>query len=179
MEANENISERASRIGQHDPESFHELYIRYISALEAFAFRYTYNNKTAKDLGYDAFVYLWKYPEKINIHQDITYLLFNMTRNNCLNYLRPLRIRDGYEEKLTEALLFSVVLSLPEETGDQQQLLIRKLNSALSLLPSQSHRILLLHIVDGLKMKGIALPFKIAEPSVKTHIKRAMKNDPQ
>ena len=165
----------ARMIKEHNIQSFHDLYIRYMPILQAFAFRYTYNSETAKDLVHDAFTWLWNHPEKIETHRNIVHLLHMMVRNNCLHYLRSLRIRDRHDEKLAEAILFSSDASSMEDLDDLQQHLVQKLHATLALLSPKSHEILLLHVVDGLKIKQIAEKFGIEESSVKTHIKRAMK----
>lgn len=175
MGENQDLTRLAEMIKHHDIQAFHDLYIRSMPILQAFAFRYTYNPEIAKDLVHDAFVWLWNHPEKIETHRNIVHMLHVMVQNNCLNYLRTLRIRDRHDEKLAEALLFSSDTSSIEDLDDLQQLLVQKLHSTLALLPPKSHEILLMHVVDGVKIKEIAEKFGIAESSVKTHIKRAMK----
>lgn len=175
MGENQDLTRLAEMIKHHDIQAYHDLYIRYMPILQAFAFRYTYNSDTAKDLVHDAFVWLWNHPKKIEIRRNIIHMLHIMVKNNCLNYLRMLRIRDHHDEKLAEALLLSTDTSSIHELDDLQQLLVKKLHTTLALLPAKSHEILLLHIVDGLKIRQIADKFGIAESSVKTHIKRAMK----
>lgn len=175
MGEDQDLTRLARMIKDHDIQAFHDLYIRYMPILQAFAFRYTYNSETAKDLVHDAFTWLWNHPEKIETHRNIVHMLRTMVQNNCLNHLRTLRIRDRHDEKLAEALLFSSDASSIEELDDLQQHLVQKLHSLLSRLSPKSHEILLLHVVDGLKIKQIAEKLGIEESSVKTHIKRAMK----
>ena len=175
MGKDQDLLRLAEMIKAHDIQAFHELYIHYMPILQAFAFRYTYNSETAKDLVHDAFIWIWNHPEKIDTQRNIVHFLHMMVQNNCLNYLRSLRIHDSHDEKLTEALLFSSGTSFIEEMDDRQQHVMQKLHSALALLSPKSHEMLLLHVVDGLKIKQIAEKFGIEESSVKTHIKRAMK----
>lgn len=169
------LTELAVKIKHRDKEAYRSLYTIYMPVMYAFAFRYTYNSDAAKDLVHDAFVWLWNNPQKIDVTRNIVHFLHTIVRNNCLHYLRDLRIHDSHNDKLIEAAVLSFTPFIPDDSDDADLLLRQKLQQTLQLLPEKSHEILLMHIVQGLRISQIAEKQGIAESTVKTHIKRAMK----
>lgn len=156
-------------------ETFHDLYIRHMPILHAFANRYTFDSEIARDLVHDAFLWLWDHPEKINTDQNIVHLLRIMVRNNCLNYLRRLKIEDRHSDKLIESILLSSENYWLEDADDLDIQLKERIQDILGKLSEKSRSILTDHFVEGKKIKEIAQQYGIAESTIKTHLKRAVK----
>ena len=90
-------------------------------------------------------------------------------RNNCLLYLRNLKIQDKHQDKLIETILFSNV-----EEPDIDEDMHKRLQQVLELLPDKQREVVMQHIVEKKKIKDIAKQMDVAETTVKTHFKRAM-----
>lgn len=163
------IKELGRRVKRGDEKAFRILYAEAFPNLQQYAMRYLYNWQEAEDLVQEAFFSLWcnldKYDDSRNI---ITYLLV-IVKNNCLNYLRDLKIRDQNLDKMVEALLFA---NLRDEEPDEQ--LVRRLNEVLDQLPEKQREVLLKHVVDQQTLPDIARELNIAESTAKTHYKRAI-----
>lgn len=158
------------RIKKRDREAFHVLYQEYFNALQVYAVRYVYDWQDAQDMVQDAFFSLWANLEQYDPSRNVFYYLLTMVRNACLNHLRHLKIRDSHQDKLIEAMLFSHI-----EDPEVDEKIKKRLQEVLQTLPEKACRILNEHILQRKKIQTIAFEMGIAESTVKTHLKRAMK----
>lgn len=158
------------RIKNADREAYHILYRNYFTRYVQYAFRYTCDQEEAADLVQDAFFSLWENLEQYDENKNIFLYLLVIVKNNCLNFLRKLKIKDSHGDKIIEAMLFS---GIPDTEVDED--IQHRLHEVLEQLPEKGYQILLQHVVEGKKIKDIALEMDIAESTVKTHLKRALK----
>ena len=84
--------------------------------------------------------------------------------------MRSIKIKDSHGDKIVEAMLFSGV----DDEGVDGDIRAR-LKLVLQELPDKGRFVLLEHIVEGKKVKDIALEMDVAESTVKTHLKRSLK----
>lgn len=168
----EELHNLTARLQQRDGLALHLLYVELFDPLQLYAFRYVYDWEEARDIVQSAFLQLWINIENLKPDSNVASYLSSIVHNLCGNYLRHLDIVDSHREKLIEATLFQNIYAdssvIPPEIRS-------KLDSALRNLPSRSYEILMAHIVDGKKNAEIAEELGIAESTVKTHLKRAMR----
>lgn len=157
------------RIKKQDTEAFHKLYEMAFNKLQHYAMRYLYDWKEAENLVQDAFLALWSNLDLYNEKQDIFNYLSGIVKNNCLYYLRNLKIHQKHQDKIIEAMLFSGI-----EDPDIDEDIQERLNQILDILPEKQREVLLLHVVKKKKISEIAEQMDIAESTVKTHYKRAI-----
>ncbi len=157
------------QIKNRDLKAFHELYKTCFLPLQHYAMRYLYDWKEAEDMVQDAFLSLWTNTDRYNANQPIFNYMVGIIRNNCLLYLRNLKIQDKHQDKLIETILFSNIQE-PEIDEDMH----KRLQQILDLLPEKQREVVMQHIIEKKKIKEIALQMNIAETTVKTHFKRAM-----
>ena len=74
---------------------FERLYIDCQPRLTAYALRFVNNPIEAQDLVHDCFMALWDRQAPLD-PEEARMLLFAMTRNRCLNYLKHKSIVDKY-----------------------------------------------------------------------------------
>lgn len=113
---------------------------------------------------------LWENLSQYDENKNIFLYLLIIVKNNCLNYLRSIKIKDSHGDKIVEAMLFSGV----DDEGVDDDIRAR-LKQVLQELPDKGRFVLLEHIVEGKKVKDIALEMDVAESTVKTHLKRSLK----
>lgn len=168
-----NQSKSQDRLGfnikNRDLTAFHELYNTCFLPLQHYAMRYLYDWKEAEDMVQNAFISLWANTDKYDANQPIFNYLLGIIRNNCLLYLRNLKIQDKHQDKLIETILFSNI-----EESEVEKDMYKRLQQILNLLPEKQREVVMLHIVEKKKIKEIAQQMNIAETTVKTHFKRAM-----
>lgn len=96
------------RIKTRENAAFHVLYVEYFASMQIYAQRFVYNYQDAQDIVKDAFFALWTNVHLYDPRQSIVAYLLRIVRNNCLNYLRALKIRDEHKDKIIEAMIFQV-----------------------------------------------------------------------
>ena len=169
MKTTTDIEELGHRIKKRDEEAFRVLYAEAFSNLQHYAMRYLYDWDEAENLVQESFFSLWCNLDKYDGERNIVTYLLVIVKNNCLNYIRDLHIRDQHQDKMIEALLFS---NLREEEPNEQ--LTHRLNRVLERLPEKQREVLLKHVVEQKTLPDIARELHIAESTAKTHFKRAM-----
>lgn len=163
------IWELGRKIKKHDKEAFCTIYREYFPNLQHYAMRYLYDWDEAENLVQHAFFTLWTNLNKYDERYSIVAYLLTIVKNNCLKYIRSLKIQDNHQEKMVEALLFA---NMAEEETDED--LHRRLQEVLSYLPEKQKEVLLKHVVEHKTMPDIARELNIAESTAKTHYKRAI-----
>ena len=158
------------RIKRQEKEAFHLLYTEYFAELRTYAQRFVYDYDEAEDIVQDAFFSLWQHVHHYRPEQNVISYLLAIIKNQCYNYLRKLRIQDEHQDKLIEAMVFSGIED-PEIDED----LRRRLYEVLGKMSDKERSILLEHIIEQKKVKEIAARMGIAESTVKTYLKRAMR----
>lgn len=163
------IEELGRRIKSRDREAFRILYQKYFDSLQQYAMRYLYDWDEAGNLVQEAFFSLWLHADKYDGGNNVLAYIWRIVKNNCLKYIRDLKIQDSHKDKVVEALLFS---NFVEDEPDQH--LLARLNEILSHLTEKQREILLMHVVDSKTIPQIATELRLAESTVKTHYKRAI-----
>lgn len=158
------------RIKERENAAFHVLYVEYFASMQVYAKRFVYNYQDAQDIVQDAFFALWTNVHLYDPRQSIVAYLLRIVRNNCLNYLRALKIRDEHKDKIIEAMIFS---GMEDDSIDEE--MQNRLQEALATLSEKGYKILIAHILEHKKIKEIAAEMGIAESSVQTHLKRAIR----
>lgn len=163
------IKKLGEQVKLRDKEAFRVLYQACFANLQQYAMRYLYDWHEAENLVQEAFFSLWKHLDRYDANLNIVSYLLAIVKNNCLLYIRDLKIQDNHKDKVVEALLFS---NLKDEEPDQ--FLVARLNEVLSQLPEKQKTVLLKHVVENKTMPQIAAELAVAESTVKTHYKRAI-----
>jgi RNA polymerase sigma-70 factor (family 1) len=151
-----------------DEEVFRDLYMQYYAVLVNFASAILYDNEEAKDSVQEVFYYLWDHAGTIKINTSIKHYLFTAVRNNALNKIKHLRIRDARQEQIREAFLFAGDLD-PEFSEE----LINDLFKTIEEMPPQMKKIILMRVMNNCSYTKISTDLGISVNTVKTHLKRA------
>lgn len=160
------------RLIKRDESALHMVYVNMYHPLLRYAYRYVTDWDEAQDIVQTAFIQLWINAKKLDPERNVNAYLAGIVHNLCSDYLRHLNIIDSNQDKLTEALIFQNMFNDSDDVDTELKL---RLEVALQRLPERSHDILIRHIVDGKKCSEIAEEYGVAESTVKTHLKRALK----
>jgi len=165
-------------IEKDDGRAFEELFMRYFAALHSYATFYTGNHQMAEDMVHDVFYKIWDKRKNLNIHTSIKSYLFRAVHNNCIQYLRHLKVVNEHSKKhearLHEALMMD---RLYFETG-LSKLMEKEIGSlvkeAIGKLPEKTRNIFLMSRDMHLKNAAIAKKLDVTEKAVEYHISRAL-----
>ncbi|MDR1414869.1 MAG: sigma-70 family RNA polymerase sigma factor [Odoribacteraceae bacterium] len=167
----DNIKDVNARIRGRDERVFHELYHALFARLCRYAGRYLYDAREAEDVVQEAFLSLWKHAGEFRAGESVVVYLSVLVKNGCLNYLRHLKIEDTHRDKVVEAMIFSGAddAGIDPDTRDRVRQLLED-------LPDQGYRVVTEHVLQDRTIGDIAANMQVAESTVRTHLKRAMKS---
>ncbi len=150
----------------------------YFNALLNYANFYIGSRQLAEDLVHDVFYKIWETRSKLTIHTSIKSYLFKSVHNNCIQYLRHLKVVNKHqkdqESRLEEALLLN---RLYFETG-LSKLLEKEINElveeSISRLPSKTRDIYVMSRRNYKKNSEIARKLNVTEKTVEYHMTQAL-----
>lgn len=164
---------------QRNTEAFHTIYDMYYSRILVYCTGYVNDKYIAQEMTQDTFVKLW---EKSDLLPDDTMfqpLLYRIARNNCLNYLKHLKVTEKYQ-KLQVYRKSEVELNIYALADESAQLVISveletKILKIIGSLPPACKKVFELSRMEEKKYSEIADNLGIAVKTVENQIQKALK----
>ncbi|MBX9917622.1 MAG: sigma-70 family RNA polymerase sigma factor [Nitrosomonas sp.] len=162
-------------IAAHDEQALADLYETTLNRVYGVALRITRNAQAAEEVSEDVYWQVWREAPRFDAQRgNVTAWLLTIARSRALDYLRKADDAELCEEP--EALL----LDEPSHEGDPQDLLAAtqnnaKLNQALQQLEPVQRQLVAMAFFRGLTHEEIAAFSNMALGTVKSHIRRALK----
>ena len=147
---------------------FDTLFEQYYGRLVLFAESYVGDLKTAEDMVQDVFLALLS---RVNL-DDVEYsrsYLYSCVKNECVDYLRKLKISDPLDVKLFDAVYYSGDFDISE----QEELMIHRVEEEIEKLPEQRREILKMSVYGKMSYPQIAEITGLSVNTIKTHMKKA------
>lgn len=155
-----------------DEAAFRILFREHFRSLKFFAYSFTNDMETAKDLAQDAFYKLWERRGNFHSLDSVKAFLYITVKNACINHLSASHRRtERYQEvaRLAEQDdSFAEALVIKEE-------LLKKIVMEIDELPDKYGRIIKLAFVEGLNHQQIAGRLAISEATVRKQKERGLK----
>jgi RNA polymerase sigma-70 factor (ECF subfamily) len=177
MEDSGNFDLEGIRSG--DEKAFEKVFHAYFEKVCYFAKDYVFDWEIAREIAQEAFIKIWEIRTTLEDGSDIPSLLFTITRNNALNHLKHLTIREKYrnysERSFVESQLNLIALSdlqVDQIFGSDMQLII---NQAIDDLPEKCKEVFMMSRNFEMTYKEIALQLNISIRTVENHIAEALK----
>jgi RNA polymerase sigma-70 factor (ECF subfamily) len=163
-----------------DDSAFDRLVKRFQRQVFATAYRYTGNGDQAEDCAQEVFIRLYKMRGKYRATARISTLIYRITANLCLNYVRDRKRRRmlsldrpaGETEEPVGALVEDGAaedVSARMEKAERAEIVRR----ALDQIPDRQRIALILHRFEGLSYADIAETMEINVAAVKSLLSRA------
>lgn len=158
------------RIRQGDVKAFETLFRAYYSILCHYATRYLKDTTEAEEIVQRLFVRLWENRKNLKIDSSVRNYLFRAVKNQCLNNLRHLQIKDEYLKAATSENDTDI-----DEQVEEQAEMLRLVEKAIASMPEKRQEIFRLSRQEGLKYREIAQCLSISVKTVETQISLALK----
>ncbi|MEL7589360.1 MAG: RNA polymerase sigma-70 factor [Prolixibacteraceae bacterium] len=180
MNAQDLNTELIKFIREGKENTFHAVFIAYFEQLEIFAKVYVEDRDVAKDMVQEVFVSLWNKRSSLPENMNLKSYLYQATRNNCLNYLKRLKVQAKYEKRTLDnyndlLLNYEALVRLNFDTLSYNELQ-GALDKAISQLPPKCREVFELSRYEGMKNREIAEKFGISVKAVEGHISKALKH---
>ncbi|MDZ7660610.1 RNA polymerase sigma-70 factor [Fodinibius sp.] len=141
-----------------------ENYVRY-------AWRFTKNKDTAMDIVQESFIKLWQIRSNLDPSKSLKTYLYQIVKNNALNYLRDTPQDSAQLDDLQIADESSVVFK-----EEQESELLEPLKKWIDELPDRQQEAFKLSRYEGLSHDEIAEIMDISARTVNNHIVAALNN---
>ena len=167
-----------SEKNQTEEQLYEQLYKRYYPRLFNYSLQFTKNKQVAQDLVHEVFLKLWEKSDNLN-HVAVKALLFKMTRNMCLNYIKHLKIVQNVYVDLASITKWEELYRI-EFVKDEPHMLIekeieQKISDIMQELPDRCREVFVLSRMKGLRNRQIAEQLNISLKTVEKHISQAIR----
>ena len=159
------------QMSEGDQKSFERLFESYYGLLCRYAYTVLRSKEEAEEVVQNLFVSLWQKRERIVISSSVKTYLYSATRNECLNKLKHLKVRNAYA---TEIRHTAPVSGNGIENLEAKELRA-KVDDAIASLPEQCASVFKLSRFEQLSYAEIASKMQISVKTVEAHIGKALK----
>jgi RNA polymerase sigma-70 factor (family 1) len=157
-------------IKQGNKKAMEYLFDRYYESLFSFARKIVCDSDMAHESVQKVLIRLWDNSERIEIRSSLKSYLFASVKNECIQHLRSIKIRDNNNRLMTLAYFEAIDLNLSSENIDD---LLIKLKPYIEKLPEQCRKIYMFRAYYGYKYSKIAKILGTTEDVVKVQMYRA------
>lgn len=158
---------------------FESVYNRFFVRLFVYAREYVGNEEVAKELVQDTFLKLWEVKTALNDDTHLSSYLYRITRNNCLNYLKHLKVQEKFRN-YSALKRMELELNYNALNHDSAERLIseeleEKINQVIDSLPPRCKQVFKLSRFQDKKYREIAHELNISIKTVENQIQKALK----
>ena len=152
-------------------EGFESAFKEYYAPLCSYVFGYTGERAAAEEIVQDLFVKLWTKRKDIEIHGSVKSYLYRAVRNESLNLLKHIKVREHYKE-------FNQTNRDIEENRDHQELeqqeTRERVEGAIAKLPEQRQKIFRMSRYESKKYKEIAEELDLSIKTIENQMGKAL-----
>lgn len=152
--------------------SFEKVFREHFQALHAYAAVMLQDDEVAEDLVQQMFLKLWEKRHAVTIQTSLKAFLYKCVHNDCLNYLKHVKVKEGYQNHTTYALKNAT--SKPVEMLELKEL-ENRLREALKELPEQCLTVFQMSRFEDLKYREIADRLGVSVKAVEKQMGNALR----
>ena len=172
-------TELTNRLKTGDPKAFEILFSNWFEPLVNFSVQYIRDPEVARNIVQTIFMKVWEKRQLINEELNIKSYLFTATKNDCLSYLRHLRIENRYFETTTAQLSdyqlnYEALEQLSFDPVDLENI-DRIIRDTVRQLPERCREVFIMSRYEDMRNKEIAEKLNISVKAVEANISRALK----
>jgi len=163
-----------TKVRDGDIRAYETLFRRYYDPLCMYGNKITNNMDAAEEIVQELFYTLWKDRESLRIVWSVKPYLYGAVRNQSLQYLEHLKVREHYYRK--------IMASNPPESDphDSPQEILeykeleQRLELALESLPKRRRDIFRMNRFEGKKYEQIALEMSLSVKTIEAEMSKAL-----
>ncbi|WP_162558757.1 RNA polymerase sigma-70 factor [Robertkochia solimangrovi] len=162
---------------QGDHKAYETLFQLYFDKLHHYAWSYLEDAEEAREIIQNVFFKLWKKRTDLKVDMNLNAYLFKMTRNECLDYFKHLKVKTRYRDEIQKERLKLNVASLQDDPSQMfiESELNKKVNSLINRLPDACREVFIKSRFEGLKYHEIAAEMNISPKTVENQISKALR----
>ena len=176
---NEINSELLVRLRNGDEKAFEIVFYSFYGMLVNFADAYLADREASRDIVQSVFLKLWNKRDDILGDQSLKAWLYCLTRNECISYLRHLKVSRKFADKsreMTEKMqLHEEALQELDFNNMELDVIEKIIRDTLETLPERCREVFIMSRYDHLKNREIADQLGITLKAVEGNITRALK----
>lgn len=154
-------------------DQFEQVFRSHFKSLHSYACTILRDAIMAEEIVQGMFVKLWEKKEDISIRENVAVYIYRAVHNECLNYLKHLKVRSAYQAFVMRRHISYEQEEAAEKVGLSQ--LEEKLDEALKELPEQCRTIFQLSRYEDLKYREIADTLGLSVKTVENQMGKALK----
>lgn len=172
---NTDINKLYQKIVDGDRAAYKEVFRLYYDALCRFAGTYIADSQQCEDLVQEAYIKMWEQRSKLGDVKNMKSYLYTMVKNNCINYLVHLKVKDKYAQHFS-AEIDILTVEADELNLDGELSVEEKVLTAIEDLPTQCKEVFKKKYLDGMRTKEVAELMNISPRTVEAHVLNALKS---
>lgn len=155
-----------------DEDSFEQMFKEHFNALHSYATLMLRDEELAEDIVQQMFLKLWEKRQELAVETSLRAFLYRCVHNDCLNYLKHLKVKAGFESHTTYAMKDHTVEPIQDVQLKELQ---QRLQAALAELPEQCLTVFQMSRFEELKYREIADRLGVSVKAVEKQMGKALK----
>ncbi|MBP3192545.1 RNA polymerase sigma factor [Natronogracilivirga saccharolytica] len=174
MTASTQYHEWALRLRNSDESAFREIFTDSYDQLIRYADSIVRDPDAAADILQDVYAHLWEIRDRVDENRSLKALLYRMTRNRGINYLRMHRSVRLDELGPADVPAEELIPAGEDDAGSESGELMKKITEWIESLPVRQREAFELSRFEGLDHHEIAKVMDCAPRTVNNHIVSAL-----
>lgn len=151
---------------------FEQVFRNYYERLCNYANTILNDMDEAEEIVQGTFMGLWEKRSHIQIHTALKSYLYQSVRNNCLNHLDHLKVRQTHREYFIHSADMSADSGVQTTLANELE---KQIEEAVSSLPPQCQTVFRLSRFEGLSYAEIAQQLDISVKTIENHMGKALR----
>jgi len=162
-----------TKVREGDIHAFETLFRRYFEPLCMYGAKITGNTDDAEEIVQELFYTIWKDRSTLRIVLSVKSYLYSAVRNQSLQYLGHLQVRQRYYQHVTGEYTESSQHDSPQEILEYKEL-EHRLEHALNHLPKRRRDIFRMNRFEGKKYEQIAHEMSLSVKTIEGEMSKAL-----
>ncbi len=162
-----------TKVREGDIRSFETLFRRYYERLCLYVIGIVGNSDTAEEIVQQLFYTLWKDRADLRIVLSVKSYLYGAVRNQSLQYIEHLHVRERYRTAMSEKTPESGSYDTPQDILEYKEL-EQRLEAAIEKLPQRRRHIFRMNRFEGKKYEQIAREMSLSVKTIEAEMSKAL-----